>query len=1278
MNLQTDSLLSVFHQSLEGMLDEQKDKIKSVLDIGIFKLSYPVSLGGYELGESVLSFMFEQLGKHRVHYPVLDTMFALECLAQSAKSDDRKQQIQSILDGSELVGLIDLRDPSCEYKQQTAKENIILHGSFPHAFWQVEQIKHVMVILPYEQQIEIFLIEKSHKGLSYQEIENISQDHITNVTMEKLSLTPSHRIHHYNKDDSSFKQMEAKMRLRHASILYGLAKGAMDEAVYYTKNRKQFDRTLLNNQHISFTLAAFATSLEAVKIKIDYAVWKEETGHSVYYEATDCLATMIDLALDITRSSLHFHGAFGLTKQAKIHFYYQKIALEAMRFGTSSKLWEALTELQEEEVESLCLPSFKFEEKMERLAKDDKQHIITMMKTALQNNEKALSNEDKLSEAGKVLNDAEFLETVYTWGQGEKRDEILLPLHHVFEKQARLHPDVIALTFEEQSITYHQLNEQANQLAHYLLSFDLGPHKMVALYVHRSIDMIVAIMGILKAGAAYVPIDPLSPEERVNYILQDSESSVLITHKSLANHVQHHGTIIYMDQDKGKLQHQDKSLPNKPASEKDLAYMIYTSGSTGQPKGVLIEHGAVCNFVYSITSSYGMHAKDTFLQFASISFDVSVFDIFTSLLIGAKLVIANEEDRKSIQSLTKLMIKEKVTVAELPPILLPLLEPEQFPDLRVISVGGESFPGYLVNNWASDQRQFFNGYGPTETTVAVTLFECKGKWDKNPPIGKPIANHEAFVLNENLQPLAVDVPGELHISGVGLARGYWKNDEMTSERFIPNPFSKDPNARLYKTGDLVKWLPDGNISFLGRMDRQVKIRGYRVELGEIESAILKHPNMIQTYVTLAENDGGVKHIVAYVVMKSTDLHAKQLREFLSDFIPAYMIPSQMIKVASIPLTSNGKVDIEALPSAELNNEFDKENFVAPRNEIEEKVLYEIFEKLLGQKGFGVTANFFDLGGDSLQAIQVISALHELFQLEVPVGAFFEKPTVEHLARWIQKSQHHQENERMQLIQELDELESEEKSEKASWLKIDHKPNALVRLVCFHYAGGSASIFKNWSSMMGEHVEIVLPELPGRGSRIQEKHMDNAHDIVIHLMKELVELADKPLILLGHSMGALIAFEACRQLLNQGITPHHLFAVASRAPQMPAPTALSQLNDEQFLVELKKFGGIPADVANNQQLMSIMFPRFRADVAVSEHYSVTEEEIIVVPITVYGGKEDQLSQKQLEKWFDVSAKRCQSNMFEGGHFFLQDNEETVLQHISKIIDPIALQFKEVNK
>ncbi len=573
-------------------------------------------------------------------------------------------------------------------------------------------------------------------------------------------------------------------------------------------------------------------------------------------------------------------------------------------------------------------------------------------------------------------------------------------IHQLFEEQVERTPDAIAVVFESQQLTYRELNCRANQLARYLQSLGAAPEVLVGICVERSLLMVIGLLAILKTGSAYVPLDPAYPQERLAFMLSDSDTPLLLTQQHLREQLpEHQACAICLDSNWELIATQSQENLNSGVID-NLAYVIYTSGSTGKPKGAMNTHRGVVNRLLWMQDAYQLTASDRVLQKTPFSFDVSVWEFFWTLLTGACLVVAKPGGHQDSAYLVKLIAEQKITTLHFVPSMLQVFlnEPKlEQCNLRQVICSGEALPFELKERFFSRlQAQLHNLYGPTEAAIDVTYWQCKPKSHLSTvPIGRPIANIQLYILDQYLQPVPIGVPGELHIGGVGLARGYLKRPELTQQKFIPNPFKKE-DARLYKTGDLVRYLKDGNIEYLGRLDDQVKIRGFRIELGEVEAMLSQHPQVRET-VVLAEDQPGNKRLVAYIVPHLQPPTTNELRVFLLENLPDYMVPSAFVVLESLPLTPNGKVNRKALSA--IKQTLELEGIIPPRTPVEE-ILVSIWTEILGIEKIGIYHNFFELGGHSLLATQVISRIHDSFLIELPLRTLFEKQTIADLAQSI--------------------------------------------------------------------------------------------------------------------------------------------------------------------------------------------------------------------------------------------------------------------------------------
>ncbi|MDJ0603596.1 non-ribosomal peptide synthetase, partial [Microcystis sp. M53602_WE12] len=612
-----------------------------------------------------------------------------------------------------------------------------------------------------------------------------------------------------------------------------------------------------------------------------------------------------------------------------------------------------------------------------------------------------------------LLTEVEAKELLKDWNATEKAYPFHQCVHHLFEEQAARTPAAVAVVFEGQELTYQDLNIQANQLAHYLQSLGVNSEVLVGIYLERSLLVIVGLLAVLKAGGSYIPLDPDYPQQRLTYMAEDAQISLLLTQESLLDSLPAEDVgVIVLDKLAEILTVQSPENPLSEVVPENLLCLLYTSGSTGKPKGVMLTHAALVNHSWGISEVFGLTESDRVLQFASFGFDVAAEEIFPTWLKGGTVVLRPGQMFPTLTDFADFIEQESLTVLNITPAywhewaLAVSQSLATVPSsLRVVAVGGDAVLPETVNIWrqmVGKRVQCINVYGPTEASVTAIvhdLLDYQSEKINSVLIGRPIANTKAYILDQNLQPVPIGVKGELHLCGVRLARGYLNRPELTAEKFIDNPFAHSPFNRLYKTGDLARYLPDGNIECFGRIDNQVKIRGFRIELGEIEAVLNQNIDVQTSCVIIREDTPGDKYLVAYIVAHYERIPMiSELRQFLSSKLPLYMVPQAFVFLESLPLTTNRKVDRRALPAPDkIGNRRDQ--YVAPRNGIEE-MLVQIWTEILKIEQVGIYDNFFEIGGHSLLATQLVSRIRSLFKIELPLRSLFGAATVAELAHLI--------------------------------------------------------------------------------------------------------------------------------------------------------------------------------------------------------------------------------------------------------------------------------------
>jgi amino acid adenylation domain-containing protein/FkbH-like protein len=716
-----------------------------------------------------------------------------------------------------------------------------------------------------------------------------------------------------------------------------------------------------------------------------------------------------------------------------------------------------------------------------------------------------------------LLSAAERQQVVSEWNNTKTDYPREKCIHELFEAQVERTPNAVALVFGKQSVTYDELNQRANRLAHYLQKHSVGPDVLVGISMERSVQMIVGMLAILKAGGAYLPIEVTYPRERLTFMLADSQTPVLLTQQRLVSRLPKPANAVCLDSDWELIARESRQNLSTTVTPDNLAYVIYTSGSTGTPKGVAVPHRAVNRLVLN-TNYVQFSRDDRVAQISNASFDAVTFEIWGALLNGATLVGITRDVSLSPADFAREIREQNISAMFLTAALFNQVAaeaPDAFANVRTMMFGGEAGDPKSVARVLKHKRprHLVNGYGPTENTTFSACYEVESIADNatSVPIGKPISNSQCYVLDAHLNPMPVGVPGELHVGGEGLARGYWNRPQLTAEKFIENPFQ--PGALIYKTGDLARWLPDGNIEFLGRLDEQVKIRGFRVELGEIESVLGRHPAIRECAVTMRKDENGHNRLLAYYVCSGKRVPPfDELLRFVKDRLPAHMVPAAFMPLDALPLTPNGKVDRKALPDPGKGRPL-IEGVATPRDAVELK-LTEIWENVLDVHPIGIEDKFFDLGGHSLLAVKLIAQIEKVFGRRLRVATVFQAPTIEQLAAVIREE-----------IQEGSALAG------TSLVEIQSQGSRPPLFLVHGAGGGMFWGYVNLSRHLGADQPVY--GLKSRGLDGREE-LGSIEEMATQYVTDIRALQPHgPYHLGGYCFGGNVALEMARQLREQG-------------------------------------------------------------------------------------------------------------------------------------------------
>ena len=765
--------------------------------------------------------------------------------------------------------------------------------------------------------------------------------------------------------------------------------------------------------------------------------------------------------------------------------------------------------------------------------------------------ESIVSNPEQSVAQLPLLSDREREKILVDWNATQTDYDLGICLHQLIEAQVERTPDAIAVSFAGEQLTYDQLNRKANQLAHYLQTLGVKPEVLVGICIERSLEMLVGLLGILKAGAAYLPLDPCYPQERLELILSDSQVSLLLTDNQKLFADDEQRKVVCLRTNLENIATHSKDNPAPRATAKSLAYVIYTSGSTGKPKGVEIPHGAVVNFLKSMQYEPGITASDILLAVTTISFDIAALELYLPLITGAKVVLATRKVASDGRLLRDIIDTTGATVMQATPASWRMMLAAGWsgsPQLKILC-GGEGLTSDLAQQLLEKGAAVWNLYGPTETTIWSTVFQVEAAKLSHAlaPIGRPIANTQIYILDSHLQPVPTGVIGELYIGGVGVARGYLNRPELTAERFIVNPFSF--SSYFYKTGDLVRYFHDGIIEYVSRIDNQVKIRGFRIELGEIENTLSTHPQ-VQEAVVITQSDRPEQiQIVAYLTVQQGQPTPDTLRDFLRQKLPDYMVPTAFVILDKLPLTPSGKINRRALPKPTVSSFTQHNEFVAPRNDTE-RGLAKIWSEILNIQPVGIKDNFFEIGGNSLSAIHLIASIEQQFAKELPLSAVLTNPTIEEFANLLDTSGY--------------------TFDRSLLIPIQPKGNKQP-FFCVHPAGGHVMCYLK----LAQHLSNDQPfyGLQAQGFHGEEEPLTRVEDMANLYIQAIQKFQPQgPYSIGGWSFGGVVAYEMAQQLHKQG---HEVSLLAIVDSYIPILLDKNKKIDALYLVGVlsRYFGGM---------------------------------------------------------------------------------------------------------
>ncbi|MNO23761.1 Linear gramicidin synthase subunit B [compost metagenome] len=982
----------------------------------------------------------------------------------------------------------------------------------------------------------------------------------------------------------------------------------------------------------------------------------------------DQLIKLLPLERDLSHTPLfqvmfvvqNMHVGWGDEEEFPLHFFGST--------NTNSSKFDLTLSANAYNVQAEYSTDLFHESTIERLL----EHYCTLM-------ERACSKPDRLIADIDLLTEPEKEQLLVAWNQNDVQYDSGFAVVQRIESYAAKQPDATALVFEDvSSYTYQEMNKQANRLAHDLRSRGIGPGQVVGIFLERSAEFVIAMLAVLKSGGAYVPLDPSYPKDRLEYMIKQSGMKVLLTQAKLSGDVEPENVIkLELDQKelRASLEMLDDSNPVFQNSPNDLMYVVFTSGTTGVPKGVSVEHRHFANYIQGLIGHLSIEAPLSYAMASTLAADLGTTNVFGALCTGGTLHVLSYDLSCDPDGVAEYFKANRIDIMKVVPshfeVLMEAAQPEHVIPHKVLILAGEALSWETVRKIRElrPDLDIQNHYGPTETTVSAFAYklpeDLEGPRFNIVPIGYPFGNVKRYVVDSRMNPVPVGIPGELYIGGAGVARGYFGNDEMTISRFVPSPFAAagEPEARLYRTGDRVRYMPDGAVEILGRMDRQIKIRGFRIELGEIESVITSFSFVTDAVVLLKETSSSDKKIAAYVVFDTAieGDHLVELKKRMKEKLPEYMIPSHIVPMESLPLNPNGKVDVNLLASMELAVSVSDPNAAKPQTPTELQI-WEVWKDILGTEAIGIDDSFFELGGESFKALKVVRRLGDW----ISIMDFFKNPTIRSLAQYIDQGQ---------------------QSERHFLHKLTRHSSAQgieVSLVCVPYAGGSAITYQPLAAEMPSHMDLYAMDLPGHDYSRKEEELLPIEETARLCVEEIKATVKGPVALYGHCVGGALTMEIARQLNEENYPllrvflggtfpiariPGRFFDLYSKI--FPSDRSMSNKSYHAFL---KALGGFTE--VEDQAERDFMIRCLRHDARESEDYytsAYANKELpkLNCPVTCIIGEKDratELYEERYKEWGYFSDQVDLVVIPQSGHYFIKHQADQLSQWISDLVEP----------